>query len=318
MNDYVNLCRRAVTERVGKRIVGMERNTELMLIALLCGGHILLDDVPGTGKTELSKAFAESLSLGFGRVQCVPDMLPSDITGTNIFDMKQSEFRFVPGPVFTNLLLVDEINRAMPKTQSGLLECMQERQVTVDGVTRVLPYPFMVIATQNPVETKGTYELPEAQLDRFFLRAEMGYPDREASIAIVRRAISGDERDEPLPITPDMIKKACAAVGATRVHDDVIAYAAAICERTRGRSDILLGASTRAMIHLVRAAQGLAAIGDREYVIPDDIKEMAVPVLAHRLVLANSLFGSMKQNRQAVIRAVEDTPVPSESIDFSR
>ena len=190
MFNAINEVYNTVTSTVRTAIVGKDRVSELAVISLLCGGHMLIDDVPGTGKTVFSKTFAKALSLDFKRVQCVPDMLPSDLVGVNFFDMKTSEFRFVPGPAFTNLLLADEINRAMPKTQAGLLECMEEQQITVEGETRRLREPFMVIATQNPVETRGTYELPEAQLDRFLFKCSIGYPTTENSIEILRRKFS--------------------------------------------------------------------------------------------------------------------------------
>ena len=249
-------------------ILGKKHVLDLAVISLLCGGHILIDDVPGTGKTVLAKMFAKSLSLDFKRVQCVPDMLPSDLIGVNFFDMKQSEFRFVKGPVFTNILLVDEINRAMPKTQSGLLECMEEHQVSVDGTTYPLAEPFMVIATQNPVETKGTFELPEAQLDRFLVKTSMGYPTHKENIDILALKLQNCENATvDAAINADCIAEARRELAAVYVHRDLLDYAATICECTRSAKDVILGASPRAMIALVRVAQGYAAIEGREELI---------------------------------------------------
>ena len=215
----------AVSNNVSKVIVGKERVTELAVIALLCSGHILIDDVPGTGKTMLAKSFASSLSLAFSRVQCVPDMLPSDLLGVNFFDMKQNEFRFLKGPVFTNILLADEINRAMPKTQSGLLECMEEHQVTIEGVSYRLSEPFMVIATQNPIETKGTFDLPEAQLDRFLIKTDMGYPTHEESVEILSRKINGISIAGAVAATAEDVILAREEVQSVYVHRELMSYA---------------------------------------------------------------------------------------------
>lgn len=306
-----------VTSNVGKVIVGKERVTELALIAMLCSGHILIDDVPGTGKTVLAKTFASSLSLSFTRVQCVPDMLPSDLLGVNLFDMKQNEFRFIKGPVFTNILLADEINRAMPKTQSGLLECMEEHQVSIEGVTHRLAEPFMVIATQNPVETKGTFDLPEAQLDRFIIKTDMGYPSHEDSVEILSRKINGISTQGASVATADDILNARAEVLSVYVHRDLMSYAANICEATRADKNVLLGASPRAMIALVRVAQAKAAIEGRDYVLPDDIKYAAIPVLAHRIIFQNSFFRRGDMGRELIEKILATVPVPSEKIDFS-
>ena len=308
----------AVMSNVGKVIVGKERVTELAVISLLCGGHMLIDDVPGTGKTMLAKAFSASLSLDFKRVQCVPDMLPSDIVGVNFFDMKESEFRFIKGPVFTNILLADEINRAMPKTQSGLLECMEEHQVTVEGKTYKLLEPFMVIATQNPVETKGTFDLPEAQLDRFLVKTNMGYPTHEESIEILSRKINGMNIGKCETVDSALIGKAREELASVYVHNDLMSYAASICEATRSDKTVILGASPRAMIALLRVAQGYAAINERDYVLPDDIKRAAIPVLAHRIVFQNSFFHRGNLGEELILKILETTPVPSERIDFTR
>ena len=309
-----------VMARVGQDIVGGEQVIRLSVIALLAGGHILLDDVPGTGKTTFAKSFAASLSLEVRRLQCTPDLLPSDVTGIHVFDMKTSEFRFVPGPAFTNLLLADEINRAMPKTQAGLLECMEEHQITVEGETHRLREPFMVIATQNPVETRGTYELPEAQLDRFFFRCSMGYPSTENSIDILRRHFGGGEtaREAILPISAEELDVARAAVRRVYVHPDLFAYATALGEATRHDAEVELGASPRAIVHLIRAAQGLAAVSGRDFVLPDDIKEVAIPTLSHRLVLKNDFYRTRGHDEEIIARLLEQIPVPTEPIDFYR
>ena len=306
-----------VMSNTGKVIVGKERVAELAIIAMLCSGHILIDDVPGTGKTVLAKTFASSLSLSFSRVQCVPDMLPSDILGVNFFDMKQNEFRFIKGPVFTNVLLADEINRAMPKTQSGLLECMEEHQVTIEGVTYKLEEPFMVIATQNPVETKGTFDLPEAQLDRFLIKTDMGYPSHEDSVEILSRKINGIDGTHASRATAEDILQAREEVKRVYLHRDLMSYAAAICEATRADKNVLLGASPRAMIALSRVAQAKAAIEGRDYVIPDDIKYGAIPVLAHRIIFQNSFLRRNDMGAELIEKVLSSVPVPSERIDFS-
>lgn len=280
---------------------------------------MLIDDVPGTGKTVFAKTFAKALSLEFKRVQCVPDMLPSDLVGVNFFDMKESEFRFIRGPVFTNILLVDEINRAMPKTQSGLLECMEEHQVSVDGVTYALNEPFMVIATQNPVETKGTFELPEAQLDRFLIKTSMGYPTHEENVEILLKKLSHVSQSEQngSTISAEMIVEARKELDSVYVHRDLLSYAASICEATRSAKDVILGASPRAMIALVLVAKGYAAISGRDFVLPDDIKRAAIPVLAHRVVFHNNFFRQGDLGETLISSILEKTPVPSEDIDFA-
>ena len=310
----------SVMDSVGRVVVGKENVATLAVISLLCGGHILLDDVPGTGKTVLSKAFANALSLDFKRAQCVPDMLPSDIVGVNFFDMKENEFRFVKGPVFTNILLADEINRAMPKTQSGLLEAMEEHQVTIDGVTYALEEPFMVIATQNPVETKGTFDLPEAQLDRFLIKTSMGYPTHDESVEILARKLAafGSEKSENKGVDRETVLEARRELNEIYVHTDILSYAATICEETRKGSEVLLGASPRAMIALVRVAQGFAAISGRDHVLPDDVKRAAIPVLSHRIVFSNSFFHRQNMGEDFIASVIERVSVPSEQIAFSR
>ena len=314
----IKRIRDTVSARVSQIIVGKEQVTDLAVITLLCGGHMLLDDVPGTGKTVLAKTFASALSLEFKRVQCVPDMLPSDLMGVNYFDMKSSEFRFIKGPVFTNVLLADEINRAMPKTQSGLLECMEEHQVTVEGETYPLAEPFMVIATQNPVETKGTFELPEAQLDRFLVKTSMGYPTHEESVEILSRKLSAAPTPLGNGVTAEDIARAKEELTTVYVHPDLLSYAAAICEATRVEKTVLLGASPRAMIAFVKVAMGFAALEGRNHVLPDDLKAAATPVLAHRIIFRDSFTHRGDQGKALIGRILDVLPVPSEHIDFSK
>ncbi len=317
---HIQVLRDVIRARVGSMIIGKEDVVDLAIIALLAKGHMLIDDVPGTGKTMLAKTFSKALSMDFKRVQCVPDMLPSDLVGVNFFDMKTSEFRFIKGPVFTNVLLADEINRAMPKAQSGLLECMEEHQVSVEGVTYSLQEPFLVIATQNPVETKGTFDLPEAQLDRFLIKTSMGYPSHEESVEILARKLGATEHSAPLPdpLDTEAVLAARAEYEQIYVHRDLLSYAAAICEETRQGKDVVLGASPRAMIALIRVAMGYAALAGRDFVLPDDVKRAARPVLSHRIIFHNSFFHRGNLGDELVAKVLETVSVPSEQIDFSR
>ena len=275
-----------IAENIGRVIVGKEKEIELTLAALMAGGHILLEDVPGTGKTTLAKTLARSLSCSFSRVQFTPDLLPADITGMRVYSQQDGSFTFLKGPAFTNILLADEINRATPRTQSALLECMEERQITEGGVTYPLPDPFLVIATQNPVETQGTFPLPEAQLDRFLIRLSLGYPSHEESLAMMRRFRAAQPMESLSPVaTAEDVAQASSQTRACQVGDDVMAYMAALCEAARDPERVRLGPSPRALLALLRISQALAAIRGRDYVIPDDVKELAVPVLAHRVLL---------------------------------
>ncbi len=276
----------ALISNIGKVIVGKEKETELILTALLAGGHVLLEDVPGTGKTTLAKTLAKSLDCSFSRVQFTPDLLPADIVGMRIFSQQSGSFSFVKGPVFTNILLADEINRATPRTQSALLECMEEKQVTEGGVTYPLHAPFLVIATQNPVETQGTFPLPEAQLDRFMMKLSLGYPTQDEALMMMKRFITEQPLETVSPLASgDMISAAASLIKTCTVSDDVLRYMAAIVDAARDPDKVRLGPSPRALLALMRCAQALAAVHGRDYVIPDDVKTLAVPVLAHRVIL---------------------------------
>lgn len=305
----------SIRENIGKVMVGSEETIDLLLTALIAEGHVLIEDVPGMGKTVLAKSLAKSVSLEFNRIQFTPDLLPSDVTGLNYFDQKANDFVFSPGPAFCNLLLADEINRATPRTQSSLLECMGERQITVDGVTRPLSAPFFVIATQNPVETQGTFPLPEAQLDRFMVQLSMGYPTREEQTAILQRFMQESPQESLRPVAnAEQIAQAQKAVRSVRVAPELLDYIGALCEKTRALDDALLGASPRAALALMRVSQSLAAIRGWDYVTPEDIKTMAEPVLAHRLILRTA-YGRRGRAAEAVGEVLASVPVPTEIIE---
>ncbi len=276
----------AVVENVERVIFGKHHEVELAIVALLCRGHILVEDVPGTGKTVLAKALARSLGCTFRRIQFTPDLLPSDVTGVSIYNQRTQSFEFRPGPVMSQIVLADEINRATPKTQSALLEAMEEHQVTVDGVTYPLPGPFLVMATQNPIEYEGTFPLPEAQLDRFFLRLALGYPTDRQEVAILdaQRVIHPLETIEQV-MGADELLRTQALVKEVHIAEPVKSYVVGIVGATRSHPDVYLGASPRGSLALARAAQAYAAVRGRDYVLPDDVKALAGPTLAHRLIL---------------------------------
>ena len=300
-------------ESVQRIIVGKSETIDLAVLALLCRGHVLLEDVPGTGKTTLAKALAASLDCRFGRIQFTPDLVPADVLGVNFYNQSKSEFEFRPGPVFSQVLLADEINRATPRTQSALLEAMQERQVSIDGVTRELPEPFMVMATLNPVEMEGTFPLPEAQLDRFMIRASLGYPERNEESSMLDRFKAGESLNPVQPAaTADDVLSAQKIIDGVKVDDTVRDYLLDIIDNTRTSASLRLGASPRASLALQHTAQGRAAMNGRSYVLPDDVKELAVPVLAHRLLAETSTQLRGQATDQIVRDITESTPVPIE------
>ena len=301
-------------ENIQRVIVGKDEQIELALVAVLCEGHILVEDVPGIGKTTLAKALAASLGCTFRRIQFTPDLLPSDVTGINYFNQKLQEWEFRAGPVFAQVVLADEINRATPRTQSALLEAMQERQVTVDGDTRPLPRPFLVLATQNPIELEGTFPLPEAQIDRFFIKLPIGYPTVDEENSILLRF----ERTDPLMglspvLSTDELLAMQKQVREVRVEASVRGYVVAIARATREHTEVALGASPRGTMALYHAAQAWAAIRGRAFVVPDDVKRLAPYVLTHRILIQPQVRLRGRKPEEVVAEIVDTVPVPVES-----
>jgi MoxR-like ATPase len=304
---------RHIRENIQQVIVGKDETIHLLLVAVLCEGHMLLEDVPGTGKTTLARALAASLGCTFRRMQFTPDLLPTDVTGLSWFNQKAQEFEFRPGPVMTQVLLADEINRATPRTQSALLEAMQERQVTSDGVTRPLPRPFLVMATQNPIELEGTFPLPEAQLDRFLLRVPIGYPTQAEENTILDRFRLADPLAELQAVTsPAEITALQAERRQVRVEDSVRDYVVRVARATRQNSEIELGASPRASLALYQSAQAWASIHGRDFVLPDDIKKLAPYVLCHRMIISPQAQLRGRKSTELVSDIVATVPVPVE------
>lgn len=301
-----------IKQNISQVIVGQKVTIDLLLTALLSRGHVLLEDVPGTGKTMLAKTLAKSLDLAFSRIQFTPDLLPSDVTGLNYFDQKESRFVLRKGPVFTHILLADEINRATPRTQSSLLEAMEEKQVTIDGETYVLHQPFFVIATENPVETAGTYPLPEAQMDRFLMQLSMGYPDRKQELTILERFASENPLEDVRPVcTQKDLAILSRTASAVYMHPLLKNYLVELISATRNDSRILNGVSPRGTLSLYRAACAFALVQGRDFVIPEDLKTLAVPVLAHRLSTARS-FGTGSSGRDIIEGILASVPLPTE------
>ncbi|MFO7612322.1 MAG: MoxR family ATPase [Clostridia bacterium] len=306
-----------VKDNIGKVIVGKDDVIDLVLVSLFCSGHVLLEDVPGLGKTVLAKSLARSVDCGFRRIQFTPDLLPSDLTGISIYNQKESDFVFRMGPLFTNIVLADEINRATPRTQSALLECMEERQITVEGDTRKLDSPFFVIATQNPLETQGTFPLPEAQMDRFFMRLSIGYPDIEQGLAILNRFESEEPFDDLGHVaTASDIIEVQKDMKNVSISDDVKRYIMDIVEATRNSTKLALGLSPRGSLALMRAARAYAAINGRDFVIPEDVKKVCVSVTAHRVMLKGH---AMSSGTRGTISAIEEilasVKTPTEEIE---
>jgi MoxR-like ATPase len=300
-----------LVENIERVIIGKRATVEQVVVGLLARGHLLIEDVPGTGKTMLARSLAQSVGATFGRIQFTPDMLPSDVTGVGIFNQATRAFEYQPGPIMSEILLVDEINRATPKTQAALLEAMEERQVTVDGTTHVLPELFMVLATQNPVEYEGTFPLPEAQLDRFLMQVRLGYPALKDEMDILEQQRLRHPITDLGPVAEvEAVLEAQAAIREVHVSPAVKEYIVRIMRKTRGHEDVYLGASPRGSLALYRVAQGRAAMAGRDYVLPDDVKALAVPVLAHRVILAPGARLREQSAERLIEEILMETPVP--------
>jgi MoxR-like ATPase len=304
-----------ISENVDKVIVGKSAEVQLTVVGLLCQGHLLIEDVPGVGKTMLAKALAKSIGTTFNRIQFTPDMLPSDVTGVSIFNQQTRQFEFRQGPIMAQIVLADEINRATPKTQAALLEAMEEKQVTVDGVTHVLPGPFMVLATQNPIEYEGTFPLPEAQLDRFLLRLSMGYPSTASEIDVLERQQFAHpiEKLEQV-VSVDELRAAQADVRQVYADPAIKSYLVELVTQTRKHPDVYLGASPRGSLALYRSAQARAALNGRDYIIPDDIKALAEPALSHRIIIGPAARIKDVTSRSVVRDILTSLPVPGGSM----
>jgi MoxR-like ATPase len=312
--DLAELRDRAsrIVDEVERAVVGKRDALELILLAVLSDGHVLLEDYPGVAKTMIARSFAQATSLQFARIQFTPDLMPSDVTGSSIFDQRRGEFTFLPGPIFTNLLLADEINRAPPKTQAALLEAMQERQVTTEGETRLLPPPFSVLATQNPIEYEGTYPLPEAQLDRFLIRTGVGYPSREHEIELLARRLErGEDEVELTPVVdaPTLVEMQ-RALERVHVADSIEGYIVDLVAATRASRRLAVGASPRGSLALLKLSRAKAALAGRDFVVPEDVKAVAVPALAHRLTLRPELWVQRVRGEDVVEEALAAVPTP--------
>ncbi|MDQ3406388.1 MAG: MoxR family ATPase [Actinomycetota bacterium] len=309
--DELHATAQRIAGNVERVLVGKPEVVRIALVTLLAEGHLLVEDVPGVGKTSLAKALARSIDCSVSRIQFTPDLLPSDITGVSIFNRQTNEFEFRPGPVFANIVVGDEINRASPKTQSALLECMEEHQVTVDAKTYELDSPFMVIATQNPIEMEGTYALPEAQRDRFTARVSIGYPDPAAELAMVDEHAGQDVFQTLKPVSDaDQVRGLIETVRGVQMAQEVRRYAVELVSATRRLSEIRIGASPRSTLHLVRAARAQAALSGRDFVVPDDMHMVAIPVLAHRLVLTPEAQAARRSPAELIRGLLQRVPVP--------
>lgn len=306
----------ALKENINQVIKGKDEQVEKIIIALLCEGHILLEDLPGTGKTTVAKALTKSLDCKFKRIQFTPDLLPTDLMGVNFYNQKQEDFIFREGPIFTNILLADEINRATPRTQSSLLECMEEGQVSIDGTTYKLEKPFLVIATQNPIETQGTFPLPEAQLDRFFMRLSMGYPEKEDEMQVLANQRNQNPVEQlEIVVTKEALKVAQAQIKEVEVSDAIKEYIVDISRATRISAQVKVGLSLRGSLAMMKAAQAVAAMDGRNYVIPDDVKKIVYDVALHRMIGKNyNVLSSNHTMREILKEILEQVPVPKESL----